>query len=186
VVLPTIDDLADELNMTSTPDGVEGAVLQRHLDAAIDYVENHTRPLSAKTITVRAIPNGRYLTLPVRNVTAINSVTDPVGRTVDLTAVGAAGNIAAGVVLLPYVYLGNWYGAWALSYWTAEVVVGDDDPPADLLLAVIYIAVHFYQARRGGFLGNGPPTAGDGSSQGYAIPHRAQELINDYEMPTFA
>lgn len=175
----TINDLAAHLNLAAGPpaDPVDRAEMQRMLDAALDRVRAECGTAAAGTSTVPVTSTGRstVLLLPVVRLSAITAVLDPDGTPVTPVDVDAL----AGVVRVPAARSGVW-----------RVTVTLDGLSASLELAALIVAGHLYETQRrtrpaGARPGAVAAPTGPGGL-GFAIPHRAAELMAPYRLPGIA
>lgn len=190
-----LDDLKAQLNITRSNDDGE---LQRTLDAAERWAGAYLgAPLGVTTRTYAVYPSGRQLVLPAIRLAAVTALTDPDGNPVDLEPFRV--NLLSGVIDLPYGGEGASHGGrrhYGITGrpWTV-VAAFADTIPEDLRLAVLIIAGHLWQTQRVagqgegrppgfGGTGGGAPTAG--GSTGFAIPNRAQTLLDPYRLPVIA
>lgn len=170
-------DLKRHLNITSSTHDAE---LQTDaLDPAEAWVGKYLGvPLGEGWRDFTVTATGGNLILPISNLTAVVSVTDPDGLAVTVLARDV--NLSAGIIAVPYRKSGSW---------TVTVNV-DTAVPADVRLAVLLIAGHLWETQRGtspsalALQGAEPEVFPAG--QGYAIPNRAQALLEPYRMPAVA
>lgn len=195
--MSTVDlaDMKAQLNVTHTRDDGE---MQRMLNAAEGWVSAYIGgPLGGASRTFTAYPSGRQLVLPAVHLLAVTALTDPDGNPVDLDP--SRVNLLSGIIDLPYGGEGashggrRHYGVTGRP-WTVTATFAADIPE-DLRLAVLIIAGHLWQTQRVagqgegrqpgfGGTGGGAPTAG--GSTGFAIPNRAQTLMEPYRLPVIA
>jgi hypothetical protein len=173
----TIDDLAAHLNLpgnVAPADPVERGELQRHLDSALERVGSECDTAVDGVSTVPVSSGGSIaLLLPVVRIDSVDAVVDPDGNPITPTRV----DVLAGVVWVPVSRSGVW-----------QVTVTATAARVSLELATLIIAGHLYetqrrtrpQARPGAPGPQGPTGAG------YAIPHRAAELMAPHRLPGIA
>jgi hypothetical protein len=189
VSLPTLTDLRAGTNITTSADDDE---LQDHLDAAIDVVTGIVGPIDSPTSVTETHYNvaSDVLVLkrmPVGSLVSVSSrygaVTTPLLLSdYELDADTGLVRLAAGT---------RFCGTYRVTYTS-----GRDDLPAAIRLAVLIIAEHLFETqRRPGFTTDAPagfggadgiPDATNPSGTGYAIPSRAQELLQPYMRPVIA
>lgn len=183
----TIEGLAAHLNRELPAAGPELDELQLHLDAAVEYAEHYTGPLIDAARTYSVYPSGPYLVLPTPGVSGTVIVRDTAGTAVTLDPRYI--DRGAGIIEL------HGLSTAPDGPWTVEITGADNDPPADLTLAVYIIAAHLWETQRGsssrvGYMRNRRGTSeGDGEApvyRGFAIPNRAAELLAAYRLPAFA
>lgn len=171
-------ELKVHLNITRTTDDAE---IQRVLNAAELWVNAHTGARlggGTETLSARSL-SGSVLVLPATRLSAVTKLTDPDG----VVTVPAAKDVdlLAGIVALPYR---------AAGIWRVEVTFAAEIP-ADLRLATLIIAKHLWETQRvpGQPEGARPGFGVGGHSEvistplGFAIPHRAKELLARYWIP---
>lgn len=187
--LPTLTDLRAQTNITSTADDDE---LQEHLDAAVDVVTGIVGPIDVPTSVTETHYNVQSDVLVLRRmpVGSLVSVSSRYGAvTTPLLLSDYELDPATGLVRLATV--GRFYGTYTVTYTS-----GRDDLPAAIRLAVLIIAEHLFETqRRPGFTTDAPagfggadgiPDATNPVGTGYAIPSRAQDLLQPYMMPRIA
>jgi hypothetical protein len=162
-VAVTLTRLKAELNITTSTSDDE---LQGKLDAAVAWAERYLgRPLSGtKTYTLEPSASGT-LVLPALYAGTVTEVTDPSGAVV----IGYTYDADLGLIRLPQYSRTGW--------WTVTVAAGITDP--DVENAVLIIAAHLWETQRGP-ASPGPLRADDLDGPvgaGYAIPHRARDLL---------
>jgi hypothetical protein len=151
-------------------------LLQEVLDAALEYVESVVGPLGSATRAYRVYATTRTIVLPFTHLESVGTITDPHGRVVAINP-NVDVNFLAGIIDLPRAVRGNW---------TIEATTTQDS--SSVKLAVMIIGSHLWETQRGG--GGTPrdamraqpaPAAGAGVFRGYAIPHRAAQLLKPFE-----
>jgi hypothetical protein len=189
VSLPTVDHLRAHLNMEG--DTSHDAELTDMLDAAVEVVEGIVGPVAEGTVTEThygvSSPVLVLRRFPASSVTAVSSRVGAV--TTPLTLVDFELDAASGIVRRADG--GGFYGNYTVTYSTGRATV-----PASIHLAILIIAAHLFETQRmpgqsmesapAGFGGaDGIPDAGS-TGMGYAIPRRAQELLQPYMLPVIA
>jgi hypothetical protein len=185
--LPTVDDLKIHANMTSSVDDSE---LQDVLDAAIEVVEGLIGPLSSPGQVVETHRNvsSDVLVLKRMPVAGLVSVASRVGASSTPLTLGDY-ELDAASGLLRTASGARFYGSYTVTYTSGREVL-----PAAIRLAVLIIAAHLWETQRmpmqdsgpAGFGGmDGIPDAGS-AGRGFAIPNRAQELLQSYMSPSIA
>ena len=187
--LPTVGDLKIHANQLSNTDDLE---LQNHLDAAVEVVEGLIGPIDAPATVTETHYNTSSDVLVLRRmpVGALVSVSSRVGATTTaLTLTDYELDVASG--LLRVASGARFYGSYTVSYTSGRAVL-----PASIHLACLIVAEHLWQTQRmpgmrddvqPGFGGGADGVPGAGSvGRGFAIPHRAQELLRPYMMPSVA
>ncbi|GAB2613586.1 phage head-tail connector protein [Pseudactinotalea suaedae] len=174
-----LDDLKTFMRITTAD---QDEILEEALAAANDYVREKTGIVmtaapDAPPTNVRVYASGRALVLPYIRLDqdAILTVTDPHGNTVELADCDVNGR--SGIITVPRVKGGSW-----------TVSLNLPKASESLELAVKIIAEHLFGIQRGTG-GVGPRQAaygrqeGDRPAIGFAIPHRAKQLIEPYVVP---
>jgi hypothetical protein len=188
VSLPSIDDLKLHLNKTDDVDDLE---LTDVLDAAVEVVGGLVGPLDSETVTdVHYGVAGQTLLLrrmPVAEVLEVSSRSVGYSGFTELTLADYELDTAAGALRMQTG--GLFFGDISVTY-----SVGRETVPAAIRLAVLIIAAHLWETQRmpmqdsgpAGFGGmDGIPDAGS-AGRGFAIPNRAQELLQSYMSPSIA
>jgi hypothetical protein len=67
--------------------------------------------------------------------------------------------------------------------YVATVIAGEEDPPADLVRAVLYVAGHLWNTQRGRSQRPGVLGEERTGSTAWAIPYAAQTLMEPYLLP---
>jgi uncharacterized phiE125 gp8 family phage protein len=185
VALPNLPDLKTHLNMTGTSNDAE---LQDILDAAIELVENIVGPLEPGTVTEVHRATSAVSTLVLRRVpvSALTAVSARYGSTVltPLTLADYELDAATGIVRL--VNGGYFAGDYVVQY-----TAGFGTVPASVRLATLIIAAHLWETQRGAA---GSPLAQQQAEYdqaaplglGFAIPARAQSLLEPYRLTQVA
>jgi hypothetical protein len=177
VALPTLTDLQAHVTSGTTDDE-----LQNMLDAAVNVVESAVGPLTGTQFTeTHYDAAGRLLVLrqsPVIDVLSIERVTWTMVS--PLLAAQYAVDPDTGIVRLVDGTL--FAGDYRVTY-TAGYV----NTPSAITQAILIVAAHLVEtqrvpgANRPGFGAYGQPeTASMPLGVGYAIPNRAQELLQPY------
>jgi uncharacterized phiE125 gp8 family phage protein len=181
-----LDDLKAHLNL---PDGVtDEAELHEVLDAAVDVVTDLIGPLTPGPVTEvhRNVHSG---TLVLRRM--------PVGELVSVSA--RYGTAAANPLTLSDYELDPdtgivrlHSGAWFRGTFVVEYTTGLTAMPAAVRLAILIVAAHLYETQRmpgqsrdslpAGFGGQDGIPDVNLPGRGFAIPNRAQELLQPYMM----
>ncbi|WP_372728969.1 hypothetical protein [Nocardioides sp.] len=187
--LPTLTDLKIHQNITTSADDDE---LADTLDAAVEVVAGMIGPLETSEVTEthRAVSGSTLLLrrLPAGEVTAVSGRPTGFGSFSDLTLADYEVDVSAGVLRMADG--GYFYGDYTVTYTS-----GRESLPASIRLAVLIIAAHLFETqRRPGFTSDAPAGFGgvDGvpdasiPGRGYAIPSRAQELLQPYMRPVIA
>lgn len=186
--LPTLTDLKIHTGITSAKDDDE---LVEMLDAAIDVVEGIVGPISGGSVTeVHRGVNSDALVLRRMPTVALSSISARYGATTSPLA-AADYELDADTGLLRSVSGYRFVGDYTVTY-----TAGRDVLPAAIRLAVLIIAAHLWEtqrvpgagpARAPGFGGaDGIPDMGGSGGMGFAIPNRAQELLQPYMRPVIA
>lgn len=176
-ILPTVEDLKERLNVTSTTHDDE---LQDMLDAAAELVALHVGPLDSTSVTETHYgASGKHpLVLgraPVLEVTSLTNVNGSTWTADDYTFEGASG-------LLRLAYAGG-YARWSGDV-TVTYTVGRESLPGPIREAVLIVAADMWSTQRG----NAPsalPVADDlglpaSPNALPAIPPRAFSLLQPY------
>jgi uncharacterized phiE125 gp8 family phage protein len=183
-VLP-VADLKIHLNLPDrgTADDDE---LREVLDAAVEVVENLIGPLGVSTVTeihrgvssdmlvLRRMPIGELTAVSARYATGVATPLDLVDFELD-----------AATGILRVVTGARFWGTFVVEYTTGRAAM-----PAAVRLAILIVAAHLWETQRmpgqsrdslpAGFGGaDGIPDA-TLPSRGFAIPNRAQELLQPY------
>lgn len=151
-------------------------LLQEVLDAALEYVESVVGPLGSVTRTYRVFVTSRTIVLPLTHLESVGTITDPHGTVVEINP-NVDVNHLSGIIDLPRPVRGSW---------TIEATTVQDT--ASVKLAVKIIGSHLWETQRGGggtprdnMRGQPAPATGAGVFRGYAIPHRAAQLLKPFE-----
>lgn len=182
--LPTVTDLKIHLNKTTDADDTE---LGDMLDAAIEVVEGIVGPVGESEVTeTHYNVSSGLLVLRRHPASALVSVSSRVGATTSpLTLSDYELDPSTGIVRLASGY--GFYGNFTVTY-----AVGRETVPASIRLAILIIAAHLFETQRvpGANRGAGQPGFGAapemGAPMGFAIPNRAQELLQAYMLPVIA
>jgi hypothetical protein len=174
----SLTDLKAHLNLSSST--VDDGELDDILQAADDLVRSMVGSFDAVAVTERVAVHGGTALLSRAPAGAV-TVTDYYGNAV-------AGAVVNGPARL-LQYVPPTYGPVTVTYSAGDGVV-----PAAVRLATLVIAAHLYETQtRPGFTASVPagfggldgvPDASMVSSRGFAIPHRAQELLTPYIVGT--
>ena len=165
----TLSELAEYLRTDVGPD------LQGPLSSALDVVERRCGPIVPGQRTyAAAVDAGCVLRLPVRGqrIVSVDMVTDPAGTEVAPVTV----DWWRGVITLPVSATTAPAGRWLVTVTATR----DPDTTMRLIEAVLIIAKHLHETRRGV---SARPQVYDGSpaetppGRGFAIPRRALELM---------
>lgn len=180
----TVDDLAEFLNVTFKDTEVDGQPvpdprrreLAEHLEAAVATVEARTGPIWAREVayTVRSI-NG-LLVLPATHLRGISQIIGPAGEVGLDSFIPGHVDPHSGMIWLPH---GNPEGPYVVT-----VDAGQENPPADLVRAVLYVGGHLWESQRG--RSQRPGVLGEdrtGGAPAWAIPYTAQTLMEPYLLP---
>lgn len=183
--LPTVDDLKIHANIPAS-DTSHDAELTDMLDAAIELVEGIVGPVGVGTVTEThynvsssALVLARF---PASAVTAVGTRSG--ATTTPLTL--ADYELDTGTGILRRADGGGFYGSYTVTYSTGRATV-----PASIHLAILIVAAHLWETQRGTAptaLQLQDPNGADvgPSGMGYAIPRRAQELLQPYMLPVIA
>jgi hypothetical protein len=191
VPLPTLTDLKAETNIPTTADDDE---LQIKLDQAVRVVEGIVGPIEAQTVTETHYDLwwSREILLRRSPATALVSVTERTSLSSTFVTVASSDyelNTAAGKLRTRNSR--RLSGDVTVTYSAGRV-----DVPADIAGAIVIIAAHLWETQRmpgqsldsapAGFGGaDGIPDIGS-MGRGYAIPSRAQELLQPYMRQSIA
>lgn len=167
----TLEQLAEFVQISDSD--VLYPQLQGVFDAAAEYVAARAGDAGETTLKVR--PRGRSLILPRVGLTSVDSVTDPASVEVDLSTCDVDED--AGIVILPRV---AGPGAYTVVVTSPESARRDE--------ATLIIGRHLWEARRAGrgAAVGAYATEPDLVPVGFAIPRRAEELLQGIEAPGFA
>jgi hypothetical protein len=170
----------------------DDAEMQRMLDRAEAAIVKQVGPLAATSVTSTVAGragvtnfadswDGRSLTLPVRPVVSLTTLT------------GASGAVLAPATLLTtgdgVIYYLDGFSRFTEVWYTAVYQAGRVTLPADLELAVLELLRHLWETQRGaanrpgGALGEGLAPTLPGAA--YAFPIRVSELITSHVRPGF-
>lgn len=175
----SVDDLAEFLNVTfkdadDEPDP-RRRELAEHLEAAVATVEGRTGPIWRREVsyTVRSI-NG-LLVLPATHLAAISQIIGPYGEVGMDTFIPGHVDKHSGLIFLP---AGNPEGPYVVT-----VTAGEENPPADLARAVLYVAGHLWESQRGRATRPGVLGEERTGMPAWGIPYVAQTLMEPYLLP---
>lgn len=162
---PTVEDLLAELGNPA-----ESADVATRLDIAVEYVERKCGPLTPREIiSGRLTAQHGVIALPIYPVVSVDGVTTrPEGVTVDTT--GWDVDLETGIIR------GVPTGTYTVTYTAGWAVT-----PQPLRLAVLLLASHLWETRRG--RASRPFTHGGGeipAGTGFAVPRRVTELMHGY------
>lgn len=182
-MLPTVADLKAHLNMESLGSGEDGELADA-LEAAVDVAEGIIGPLYATPITeVHRDVSADVIVLrrcPVIELTAVSRRSGGTKAALPLTDF----EVEPEPGVLRSATDGRLVGTLEVSYSAGRATI-----PAAVRLAVLIIAAHLFETQRrpgfssapAGFGGSdGVPDASISGGIGYAIPHRATDLLRAY------
>lgn len=181
---PTVTDLQEHITSGAT-DGE----LQTMLDAAVNVVEAAVGPLSPITFTeTHYEAAGRMLVLRQCPVVAVSSI-ERVSWTISTALLASQYALEPETGIVRLVDGTLFAGDYRVTY-----TAGYDALPAAIYQAILIIAAHLVEtqrvpgANRPGFGAYGQPeVASMPLGVGFAIPNRAQELLQPYlRQPTVA
>ncbi|RBY82670.1 hypothetical protein [Blastococcus sp. TF02A-26] len=174
----TLDNLATFLNLpgnVAPTDPAERAELQRHFDAALKHVRSRCGQAIEGTSTLRvtSASGSTALLLPAINFDSVTAVVAPDGVTVTPTEVDEL----AGIVRVPVGQRGTW-----------RVTITSTQAQVDLEEATLIIAGHLNETQRRSRPQGGRPgaPAQPAGGSGFAIPHRAADLMAPYALAALA
>lgn len=185
-MLPTLGDLKAELNLEAAGNEHD-AELSDRLDAAVDVAEGIVGPLTATSVTeVHRDVNGDAIVLNRHPIIEVTAVSRRSGRTKTLLPIeDFEWDADAGI-------LRSAIGQRLIGTFEVSYSAGRASIPASVRLAIVIIAAHLFgtQTRPGfsasaptGFGGaDGVPDASMSGGSGYAIPHRATDLLHAYRI----
>lgn len=175
---PNLADLKAHLNISSSTNDDELADI---LDAAIELVENIVGPLEADGVTeIHSRVSSDVLVLRSMPAADLTSISFRAGlSTTPLTLSDFELDSTAGIVRV--VTGSGFYGDYVVEY-----TAGFDTLPASVRLATLIIAAHLWETQRG----MSPsalalqPDVDQAVPQGvgYAIPSRAEALLEPYRL----
>lgn len=166
-------DTKAHLNITSTSYDAE---LPRYLDAATDLCESYVgRPLRRRTFSESY--DGGTAAIILRNTPVLRAVV-----TVDGTAyTDFVLDDVNGVIWYDSTMTGVWpFGRRVVS---VSYSAGYDDPPADVVQAVLEATRHLWTTQRGAMSARNP-LGGDeyATGSGWSLPRRVMELLEPYRV----
>lgn len=184
MALPNVTDLKAHLNMEDVR--AHDDELAHMLDAAVDVVEGIIGPLSAAPVTeVHRNVHADVIVLRQCPVIALTAVSRRGGGGVRMSLPLTDFELESEAGLLRSATDGLLVGSFEVSYSAGRASV-----PAAVRLAVLIIAAHLFETQtRPGFSSSAPagfggadgiPDAGMSGGSGYAIPHRATDLLRAY------
>lgn len=174
-LVASLTDLKAHLNIT-TSSTAQDDELTHVLTAASELVSKIIGgPLAVTTVTERYSTTSSVLVPSQRPLVSVTSATADWGGTVD----------ASSYVVDTYSgTITSRYGTWGSG--TLVYTAGLSQVPERVRLAGLIIAKHLWETQRG----SGRPGDGDNDSwnptMGYAIPRRAQELLEYDQIPGIA
>lgn len=179
--------LADFKQHLSKSDDTDDFELNVMLEAATELAEGLVGPIVNRSVTSRVHFPGGVLTLPSWPVVSVESVTDVRGDS-SYVAADLEVDTAAGMVRLDGGGALS-AGVWDVTY-TAGRAAAAVDVPASIRLAVLIIGKHLWETQRGKSTrrsASGQMLAEEERApQGFAVPHRAAQLLMPYRVPTVA
>lgn len=166
----------DHLGITAD---VDDDALQRTIDAAEAIIAGRIGALEPAEYTERVPGCGRRtLALshaPVIDLVSVVPVNSSALTTSDLYVTDG------GII--------EWesgYGCFDAGRYTVTYEAGYENPPADLMQAIVEMVRHLWQSRRGRIQQRGANNDGDAMAPGYLIPNRVAALLQPYERPGIA
>jgi hypothetical protein len=169
-----ISDLAEHAN--TKPD----AQMLPYVYGGVLVVEGKCGPIlgGAYRWLVDQAPGHRTLALPVLKVAEVTAVVDPDGVDHVGRLSGRDVNWTAGLIRVPDCVPGTWQVTCTHARTDQEV--------ANLKLAACIVAKHLWEAQRGGRTVVGPYGETQAAPPSFAIPHRAEQLMEDFTVPGLA
>ena len=175
----SLPDVKAHLGIEKDDDDTE---LQAILDAAEAAIAHRVGPLAPTTVTVRVPGATGPLSLPVRPVISLTSVTPSYGGALDVTRLDV--DPVTGLVAYQGYY-SSFVSYFPMAWYSVVYQAGFTTLPADLVLAVKELVRHLWSPQRGP--GRVPGPAVDlQPPAGYALPNRVLELLAPYQQTTFA
>lgn len=165
-ILPTVDDLKVELNITSTTHDVE---LQRKLDAAVNHLRSRGLHMDSEAVVgeVHRNVNTDRIVLKREPVLSVEAVTHADGTVYAATDYDL--DPASGMLYVAYSgAYSRWYGQIVVDY-----TIGMSTLPEDLVEAVLLIAAGLWETQRGN-----APSALPVNEDGFTLDPGGRPLIS--------
>lgn len=181
----TLAEFKEHLNLSATTSESDNE-LQRHLNAAIEVIEDRIGPILHTTITERVTANGGAVVISTKPLVSVTTLAMVNGLTYDVNDLdlGEDSGVIRHILEIPF----------PRGRYDVEYVAGHDETDASdkRKMAVLYVAEHFWDMQRKGNsdrpgLFGEETDSGEGSVseaaakyiyKGYALPRRALELIS--------